>query len=168
MSNNTRNCRQSLAALTLAAGLLTAGATTSHALLFSFDLSKMVGFEVLTAEDGAMEATDMVVIKYDGPIAFPMAKNLQAIWSEIQKNSRFRTVVLRLNSPGGAQAEGEEVISILREIRQHVHLLTLVGEHDLCASMCVPIFIQGETRFASPAMVGAITLTKKEKGERKS
>jgi len=42
------------------------------------------------------------------------------------------------------------VISVLRE-RQQVRLITLVNEHDLCASMCVPIFLQGDIRYADPA-----------------
>ena len=113
----------------------------------------MVGFTVLTSEDGAMQANDMVVIKYDGPIAFPMAGNLREIWDEIARNPRFKTVVLRLNSPGGTQNEGEAVMQILGEIRDHADLVTLVAEHDLCASMCIPLFIQGESRHASPASV---------------
>ena len=61
----------------------------------------MIGFEVLTAEDGAMDNRGMVVIRYKGPIAFPMAENLQAIWAEIRKNARFEQVILELDSPGG-------------------------------------------------------------------
>ena len=84
----------------LAAGsFLLAGAPQAGAHPFAFDTAKMVGFKVVTAEDGAMDATDMVVIEYDGPIVFPMAENLREIWTEIEKNSRFHRVVLRLNSP---------------------------------------------------------------------
>jgi hypothetical protein len=137
--------------LAIAGAFLIAATTSVDAHPFAFDTAKMVGFTVLTAEDGAMEAADMVVIKYDGTIAFPMAANLKEVWDEIAKTGRYQTVVLRLNSPGGTQSEGEEVISILRKIREHAKLVTLVGEHDLCASMCIPLFIQGETRFASPA-----------------
>lgn len=111
----------------------------------------MVGFNVVTAEDGAMDAKDMVVIEYTGPIDFPMAVNLREIWNEVSKNDLFQRVVLRLNSPGGTEADGEEVIAVMREIRERVTLMTLVAEHDLCASMCIPIFIQGEIRHASPA-----------------
>jgi hypothetical protein len=141
----------------LATGIRTAGvvalliASIQSSEAQSFDTSKMVGFKVLTAEDGAITASDVVVIRYDGPIAFPMAENLLAIWQQIENNGRFRKVILRLNSPGGTQPHGEAVIDVLREIRQGVELVTLVAENDLCASMCVPIFIQGDTRVASPA-----------------
>ena len=104
----------------------------------------MTGFKVVTAEDGAMAATDLVVIEYDGPIVFPMAENLREIWTEIKKSSRFHKVALRLNSPGGTDLHGLEVIGVLREMRQQVQLMTLVNEHDLCASMCVPIYLQGD------------------------
>jgi ATP-dependent protease ClpP protease subunit len=140
-------------ATAVAAGIVIATSTGAGAHPFAFDTSKMVGFHVVTAEDGAMEAKDMVVIEYSGPIAFPMAENLKEIWTEIEKNSRFQLVVLRLNSPGGTQVAGEDVIKVLEDIRAHVTLATLVGEHDMCASMCIPIYIQGETRHASPASV---------------
>jgi hypothetical protein len=132
-------------------GLMVSTIPASQAHPFSFDTSKMVGFKVLTAEDEATDATNMVVIEYEGPVAFPMAENLQAIWEEVKKNSRFEKVLLRLNSPGGSDAHGLKAIDVLKEIRERVSLITLVGENDLCASMCIAIYVQGETRYASPA-----------------
>jgi hypothetical protein len=131
--------------------LFAANAATPAAHPLDLDTAKMIGFKVLTAEDGAMSAKDLVVIEYDGPIAFPMAENLRAIWDEIKKNSRFQRVALRLNSPGGTDVHGLEVIDVLREMREKVRLMTVVNEHDLCASMCVPIFLQGDVRYAGPA-----------------
>jgi ATP-dependent protease ClpP protease subunit len=151
MTRFRERARSSIRTIAVTGGLFIAAGANVSAHPFAFDTAKMVGFTVLTAEDGAMDAKDMVVIKYDGPITFPMAENLREIWGEIAKTRRFQIVALRLNSPGGTQSEGEEVISILREIRERAKLVTLVGEHDLCASMCIPLFIQGETRFASPA-----------------
>lgn len=118
---------------------------------FALDTSMMAGFEILTAEDGAMGARNMVVVKYDGPITSPMATNLRAIWDQIRMHPRFEKFVLRLNSPGGVDTHGMEVLEVLKDIRQQASLITLVGEHDLCASMCVAIYIQGQTRYASPA-----------------
>ena len=118
---------------------------------FAIDTSGMPGFTVVTAEDGRMSAWDMVVVEYEGPIAYPMAENLRAIWEQVQPSGRFARLVLRLNSAGGVGLHGDEVIAILDEIRDEVTLNTLVSDNDLCASMCVGIFIQGETRFASPA-----------------
>jgi hypothetical protein len=135
----------------VACAFLVAGAAEAEAHPFDLDTAKMVGFKVLTAEDGAMSAKDLVVIEYDGPIVFPMAENLRAIWDEIRKDSRFQRVALRLNSPGGTDIHGLEVIGVLREMREKVELMTVVNEHDLCASMCVPIYLQGDVRYAGPA-----------------
>ena len=154
MKSSTRWRRASsriLGSCIAASAFLVSGAPTVAAHPFAFDTTKMVGFKVVTAEDGTMSATDMVVIEYVGPIVFPMAENLKAIWTEIRKKSRFQRVVLRLNSPGGTDLHGFEVISVLREMRRQVRLITLVNEHDLCASMCVPIFLQGDIRYAGPA-----------------
>jgi hypothetical protein len=143
-------CRRFISPIT-AITLVIGGPIPALAHPFGFDTDKMIGFKVVTAEDGAMTATDMVVIEYSGPIVFPMAQNLREIWTDIRKSSRFQRVVLRLNSPGGTDLHGLEVIRILREIREKAQLTTLVNEHDLCASMCVPIFLQGEKRYAGPA-----------------
>jgi hypothetical protein len=134
-----------------ACAFLVAGAPQAGAQPFAIDTAGMTGFKVVTAEDGAMAAKDLVVIEYDGPIVFPMAENLREIWTEIKKTSRFHKVALRLNSPGGTDLHGLEVINVLREMRGQVQLMTLVNEHDLCASMCVPIYLQGDVRYAGPA-----------------
>jgi hypothetical protein len=135
----------------VAGALLLAEVPAVNAHPFPFDTSKMIGFKVLTAEDDAMSAQDLVVIEYSGPIVFPMAENLREIWNEIKKDSRFQRVALRLNSPGGTDLHGLDVINVLREIRATVQLMTVVNEHDLCASMCVPIYLQGDVRYAGPA-----------------
>jgi hypothetical protein len=118
---------------------------------FALDDAGMTGFRVLTAEDGAFEPADLVVIEYSGSIASPMAQNLRAIWREIEASSRFRRVLLRLNSPGGSDLHGAEVIDVLSEMREHVALSTVVEQGEVCASMCIAVYIQGDTRYASPA-----------------
>jgi ATP-dependent protease ClpP protease subunit len=139
----------------LAVATLGAAAIWSSAALaaepFEMDTSGMVGFEVVSSEDGRVSDRDMVVIEYSGPIAYPMAENLRAIWIEIQQAERFNRVVLRLNSAGGDGSVGEQVVALLAEIRAKVVLDTLVEDNDLCASMCIGVFAQGERRFASPA-----------------
>ena len=139
--------------LTMAAAtvVLLATAGPSGAGAFSIDTSKMVGFKVVTADDDRMSARDMVVIEYSGSIAYPMAENLRAIWDQVREAGRFEKVVLRLNSAGGDGAQGEEVVGLLAEIRDEATFVTLVGDNDLCASMCIGVFVQGEQRYASPA-----------------
>lgn len=140
-----------IAGVALAALFTVAAPLAVKAHPFAFDATQMPGFTVLTAEDGAVKATDVVVIEYDGPIAHPMAANLRTIWDSVRASRRFGRVLLRLNSPGGSDVHGQQVIEVLTEIRKHAALSTVVGEGGVCASMCVAIYIQGETRYASPA-----------------
>jgi ATP-dependent protease ClpP protease subunit len=58
-------------------------------------------------------------------------------------------MVLILNSPGGSVEEGERVIDVLRDIRLTHRLETAVFQGATCASMCVPIFLQGRERYAA-------------------
>jgi hypothetical protein len=135
----------------LAVGVALAATPAPAAERFALDTSGMAGFAVVTAEDGMMTAGDMVVVEYEGPIAYPMAENLHTIWEHVARDGRFRKFVLRLDSAGGNGDHGEEVVAVLARIRAGAELVTLVADNDLCASMCVGIFVQGEKRYASPA-----------------
>lgn len=114
-------------------------------------VSMMPGFRVVTSDDGAMRATDLVVVEFTGTIAAPMADDFRALWEEIRRDERFARVAVRLNSPGGSDIEGKAAIAVLAEIRAEKELATIVGEGDTCASMCIALYVQGETRYASPA-----------------
>src|SRR2546429_435129 len=62
-------------------------------------------------------------------------------------------VVLFLDSAGGQVEEGDRVIAILNEIKLRHQLITVVPHGKLCASMCIPIFLQGEDRLAARASI---------------
>jgi len=62
-------------------------------------------------------------------------------------------VVLFLDSAGGQVEEGDRVIEALNEIKLRRQLVTVVPHGKLCASMCIPIFLQGEERLAARASV---------------
>jgi hypothetical protein len=65
-----------------------------------------------------------------------------------------RRVVLHIDSVGGEVEEGERVIQTLRRIKADGRrLITFVGNGDICASFCVPIFLQGSERVAGLASV---------------
>jgi hypothetical protein len=138
-----------IACAALASTLLLAPTAWASSLPLTID--PQAGFTVLTAEDGVTTAADLMVVEFRGPIASPMSDDLRKVWEEARKDGRFRRFALRLDSAGGNDLEGPRVISVLSEIREHAHLTTIVGEGDLCASMCVALFIQGEDRYASPA-----------------
>jgi ATP-dependent protease ClpP protease subunit len=88
-----------------------------------------------------------VIFRWTGAIAPPMAAQMTAAF-EAYKSSR-RRIVLILSSGGGSVAEGERVITLLRSIRTTHKLDTVVDRGGLCGSMCVPIYLQGETRYGA-------------------
>ncbi len=120
---------------------------TLAVLAYTFDVSVYMGSGKLTVQtDPNDERT--VLLKWRGEIAPPM----QAKLAEAFKEHRGKTdrLVLTLSSPGGSVGHGGAVIRLLRDIRRTHKLETLVEGNGTCASMCVPIYLQGDTRLASP------------------
>jgi hypothetical protein len=58
-------------------------------------------------------------------------------------------VVLFLDSTGGQVEEGDRGIHVLDEIKPTHRLVTAVLNGKLCASMYIPIFLQGDDRLAA-------------------
>jgi hypothetical protein len=74
------------------------------------------------------------------------------IWSAFQEHkATTKRFVLVLNSGGGSVMAGEQVITVLRGIRATHRLDTEVRNGRMCGSMCVFIYLQGQTRTAAPA-----------------
>jgi hypothetical protein len=94
-------------------------------------------------EDGTL------YIDWSGPIVAGMADNLRATLDKY--GTVLKRVVLFLDSAGGHVDEGDRVIEVLNEIKRRHQLTTVVPHGKLCASMCIPIFLQGEDRLAARA-----------------
>jgi ATP-dependent protease ClpP protease subunit len=90
-------------------------------------------------------------IDWSGPIVAGMADELRAALG--QYGAVSQRVVLFLDSAGGQVEEGDRVIEVLNEIKRRHQLVTVVPHGKLCASMCVPIFLQGEDRLAARATI---------------
>src|SRR5262249_38293493 len=86
-------------------------------------------------------------IKWSGPIVLGMADYLRTALDTYGATSH--RVVLFLDSAGGQVEEGDRVIHVLTEIKRTHRLITVVPDGDLCASMCIPIFLQGDDRLAA-------------------
>lgn len=93
-----------------------------------------------------------IVFNWEGPVAAPMAIEIRAAWQQWEATGRKR-IVLSLNSPGGLVQEGMRLISVLDEIKRTHELITLVSHGKMCASMCIPIYLQGQVRIASRSSV---------------
>ena len=91
---------------------------------------------------------DTLVLAWSGKIAPPMREKISAALAE--HGAGRRTVVLSLNSPGGLLGYGDSVNALLREIAANHRLETTVEAGHACASMCVPIYLQGQVRTAAP------------------
>ena len=88
-----------------------------------------------------------VLLSWTGPVMAPMANQIRdAFESRKGQASRF---LLRVSSYGGSVAEGERVIEVLRRIKATHELDTTVLQGDVCASMCVFIYIQGQKRYGA-------------------
>lgn len=88
-----------------------------------------------------------LVMTWQGTIIAPMANQIREAF-ERQRGQSTR-VVLRITSQGGSVTEGERVIDVLRHIKQTHELETAVTQGDVCASMCVFIFVQGHKRLGA-------------------
>ena len=119
---------------------------TLAALAYTFDVSVYMGSGKLTVTTDPSDQR-AVVLKWRGEIAPPMRAKIEEAFREHRsKADRF---VLSLSSPGGSVGHGGAVIRLLREIRRTHRLETVLEGNATCASMCVPIYLQGEVRRAT-------------------
>src|SRR5262245_781779 len=91
--------------------------------------------------------TNTVQFKWIGQINSPMRDELSHEFS--QAKGRIKKVVLVLSSCGGSVSEAEGVIEALKEIKKTHDLETRVEPGSVCASTCIPIFLQGVRRKAA-------------------
>lgn len=97
--------------------------------------------------DSPVNQPGTVVMYWSGPIAAPMHDRIKLVFDAY---SRTRTrFVLMMHSGGGVVSEGEKVIELLQRIRQTHRLDTVVNRGGVCGSMCVPIYLQGQTRYGA-------------------
>ena len=88
-----------------------------------------------------------MLLSWTGPVMAPMANQIRDAF-ESRKGQASR-ILLRVSSYGGSVAEGERVIEVLRHIKATHELETTVLQGDVCASMCVFIYVQGQKRYGA-------------------
>ncbi len=109
-------------------------------------------FDALLSGVGRLEVRDApldntVFMRWRGKIDAPMAARIS---ETIQRfKSEKRRFVLSLSSPGGSLDHGNDVVALLRRLRETHGLETVVEAGSRCASMCVPIYLQGQPRTAA-------------------
>ncbi|NOT71646.1 MAG: peptidase [Hyphomicrobium sp.] len=92
---------------------------------------------------------DTVYLQWRGKIEAPMLSEIDHAFAMHQ--SRARRIVLSLSSPGGSLDHGAKVVRLLRRIGETHKLETVVAAGSRCASMCVPVYLQGQRRSAAPS-----------------
>jgi len=87
-----------------------------------------------------------IELVWNSSIEVPMAKRMQEAFEKWRdKTDHF---IINLNSPGGSLREGRAVIGVINHMKQSHRVDTYVSPGHDCLSMCVPIFLQGQTRAA--------------------
>ena len=134
---------RSTAVTWLAAAFAAIAAThTAHA---QTRLSESTTYKLERIDEG-----DVTAIAMTGAILPPMAADLAALLRAVPRDRR---VILDLDSAGGEMDEGKKVIALIQKERERRHVDTLVWYGHLCASMCIPIYLQGEKRHAAALSV---------------
>jgi hypothetical protein len=88
-----------------------------------------------------------LALMWTGTIEKGMHEKIEAEFDKAK--DRIKSVDLYLNSRGGSIREVEATIASLRHIKKTHRLETGVGWADECASACVPIFLQGQSRYGA-------------------
>jgi len=91
---------------------------------------------------------DTVIFRWAAAVEAPMAFRFREAF-EASKATTDR-IVIELASPGGALTEGRSVIAAIERMKATHRVDTRVVAGGTCASMCVPIFLTGQARIASP------------------
>lgn len=63
--------------------------------------------------------------------------------------SASRRILLHLSSTGGRTKAGFKIVDYLRQLKRDGYTITTYVD-STCSSMCIPIFMQGQTRLAMP------------------
>lgn len=90
---------------------------------------------------------DTVYLRWRGKIDAPMAARLTEAFEKY--GGRRQRFVLALSSPGGSVGHGGEVVRLLNKFGATHRIETLIDSGARCASMCVPVYLQGHRRTAA-------------------
>jgi hypothetical protein len=96
---------------------------------------------------GEMTTDGTVVMRWRGQIDAPMESRIRETFEN--SGASARKFVLVLSSPGGALGHGGRVVALLRKISETHAVETVVEAGRRCASMCVPVYLQGQRRSAA-------------------
>ena len=125
------------------------------ALIFLFGLLVVVAlqteqkFKQSAEQFTAREEGDAVVLAWRDEVKYPMSLRLQETYEA--KAGDTKRFIIELNTPGGSVSEGRQVIDVINAMKRTHTVETRVLANRICASMCVPLYLQGHERTAAPS-----------------
>ena len=90
---------------------------------------------------------ETLYLQWTGIITPPMNDRISTEFAN--RKGHIRTVVLDLSSCGGKLPELERTIATLKRIKDSHRLETKVGRGATCGSACIPLYLQGQTRWGA-------------------
>lgn len=92
---------------------------------------------------------EKTIVLFEGLIRTPLTEEFQKLIRGVDLKKEME---LRFDSVGGSIYETKKLIKILNELKVNdVKLTTRVDQGSICASSCVPLFVQGHKRLAGNA-----------------
>lgn len=102
-------------------------------------------------ETGALtvrQESNRVVMTWNGPVEPPMKQRFEEAFRNL--GSDPKRVLISWSSPGGQVEHGHDVIGVIQKAARLHYIDTTVGANQMCASMCVPLYLTGMERTAHP------------------
>lgn len=99
-------------------------------------------------ETTVVEKPQHIVLRWKGEIGEDTVSTFREALAPYASDKR--KLLISLNSGGGMVKAGAELIGFIRDLQRVREVDTVVENGSMCASMCVPVFLTGEERFAEP------------------
>jgi hypothetical protein len=109
------------------------------------------GLQIFTHQELSYIPEDVIGLRFTGPITSPLAENLSDLLSGTVP--KYKRIMLELDSPGGDLEYVKKVTAVLAVVAKTTELNTRVLNGQMCASGCIPVYMQGAKRKASGASV---------------
>ena len=109
--------------------------------------------EAVRVEAGAgglsvRQEANRVVMVWNGAVEPPMKQRFEEAFAKLGRDPK--RVLISWNSPGGRVDHGHEVFDVIQAAARVHYVDTTVGAGQICASMCVPLYLSGMERTAHP------------------
>jgi len=90
---------------------------------------------------------DTLYLRWTGTISNPLYKGIALEFEKAGQGAR--SVLLQLSSCGGDREAMERTIGLLRYVKRTHKLQTIIDRGEICASACIPVFLQGQRRWGA-------------------